>query len=215
MTTILGIDEAGRGPVIGPLVIAGVLIEESDQDRLKNLGVKDSKQLSQLQRERFFDLIKDTTKFKILIIPPKVIDEALNSKISNLNWMEADASINIIDSLNPDRAILDSPSNNVKKYREYVAKKIANKTEIIAENKADEIYPVVGAASILAKVTRDSEIDKLKKEFKVDFGSGYPSDPVTVEFLKNNFNKYDFFRKTWKSYKNVAEKKDQKNIGDF
>lgn len=77
-------------------------------------------------------------------------------------------------------------------------------------------YPVVAAASILAKVTRDKEIDKIKKKIKVDFGSGYPSDPKTTEFLINNCNKFpEIFRKSWDSYKKVVEMKKQRKLGEF
>jgi len=88
--------------------------------------------------------------------------------------------------------------------------------KIISEHKADENYPVVSAASILAKVTRDEEIEKIKQQIGVNFGSGYPSDETTQRFLEENYDKYpDIFRKTWKSYKNVLKQKSQKGLGEF
>lgn len=219
MAIIIGIEEAGRSPVIGPLVMAGVSIEEKIVPQLKKLGVKDSKQLTPNQRELLYGKILGVVKdFKIKIISPEKVDAALKDPSMNLNWLEAKTSADIINELKGYKATLDCPSNNIKAYTEYVKKHLkANKkkVKIISEHKADEKYIEVAAASIIAKVTRDREIEKLKKKYKVDFGSGYPSDPMTQEFLDKNYKKYPIFRKTWASYKNVAKKKSQKGLGDF
>lgn len=218
MTIILGADEAGRGPVIGPLVMAGVTIKKEEEIKLKNIGVKDSKLLTPKQREELFEkIVNIVQKYKIIIISAKEIDNALLSEEINLNWLEAIKSAEIINGLKPDTAYLDCPSNNIKAYSDYVRKLLENKdTKIIAEHKADMTYPVVSAASILAKVTRDKEIEKIKKKVKVDFGSGYPSDPVTQEFLEKNYNKFpEIFRKTWESYKRIVRNKGQAKLGDF
>jgi ribonuclease HII len=219
MTILMGVEEAGRGPVIGPLVMAGVSIDEKDLPMLKKLGVKDSKQLSPLQRETLFDKIIAVVKdFKIKIISASQVDDALNDPYMNLNWLEAKVSADIINELDGNKVTLDCPSTNIEAYRDYV-KKLLNKKnekiELIAEHKADENYVEVAAASILAKVTRDREIEKLKEKYNIQFGSGYPADPRTKEFLEKNHNKYPIFRKTWKSYKNVIMKKAQKGLGDF
>ena len=88
--------------------------------------------------------------------------------------------------------------------------------KLVLEHKADLNYPVVSAASILAKVTRDAEIEKIKKEIGVDFGSGYMSDPRTSEFLKKNYKKYpEIFRKSWAPYQKIIGAKSQKNLSDF
>lgn len=214
---ICGVEEAGRGPVIGPLVMAGVLIKEKDEPKLKKLGVKDSKLLTPKQRTSLFSkIIKAVDKHKIIIVSPDEVDKAVNSDSMNLNWLEAKKSVKIIEELKPDLAILDCPSNNIKSYKSYVVSRLKHKTQIQAEHKADLNYPVVSAASILAKVTRDKEIGKIKKKIGIDFGSGYPSDPKTVEFLKNNYDKFpEIFRHSWVSYKRAAEKKKQKRLGDF
>jgi len=217
MAIICGVEEAGRGPVIGPMVMAAVTMDEKNIHKLENLGVKDSKLLTPLQRENMFEKIKSIVKsHEILILFPEKVDDALTSDDLNLNWLEAITSAELIDKLKPDKAILDCPSNNVKAYKEYVINKLKHKAEIIAEHKADLNYPIVGAASILAKVTRDAEVKKLRDEIGIDFGSGYPSDPKTIKFLKENWNKYPhIFRKTWASYKKVAESKDQKALDEF
>jgi ribonuclease HII len=217
MTLICGIEEAGRGPVIGPMVMCGIVIDEKDTNKLLQIGVKDSKLLTPKQREDLFEKIKKTAKsYEIIVISPKEIDKTLESEDLNLNWLEALTSAKILNKLKPDKAILDCPSNNIKAYSDYVKKNLNEKIKLIVEHKADLKYPVVGAASILAKVTRDREIEKIKKKIGINFGSGYPSDPITVEFLKKYWNKYpDILRKTWVSYKKIAESKGQRKLGEF
>jgi ribonuclease HII len=213
---VSGIEEAGRGPVIGPLVMAIAATEIHNETRLKEMGVKDSKMLSPLQRERLFDEIKEICKFEILIVSPQDVDAAVNSEETNLNYLEADTSSILINKLKPDKVILDCPSTNIVDYARYVEKKLNYKPkELIAEHKADENHVIVGAASILAKVTRDREIRKIKEKHNIEFGSGYPSDPRTISFIRDNYNKYDIFRKSWSTWKKVAAKKEQKNLGDF
>ena len=88
--------------------------------------------------------------------------------------------------------------------------------EIVAENYADKNYPVVSAASILAKVTRDAEIKKLHKKYGF-FGSGYPGDERTIKFLekldKEEYSK--IVRLKWATSKNILENKKQKKLGEF
>src|SRR3989344_7253116 len=163
---ICGIDDAGRGPVLGPLVMAGILIEEKDEPQLRKIKVKDSKLLTPKQRTALFPKItKIAENYKIIVVSPQEIDKAVKKDDGlNLNWLEANKSIEIIEELKPDLTILDSPSNNIKSYKSYVQHHLKHKTQIQAEHKADLNYPVVSAASILAKVTRDAEIEKIKKQ---------------------------------------------------
>ncbi len=212
---IAGIDEAGRGPAIGPLVIAIVAIDEKDEPRLKELGVKDSKLLSPSARERIFTELKKFCKYEIIPLTPEEIDAAVDSEgLTNLNWLEADTAARLMNHLKPDKTYVDCPSPNMKAYTTYLVGKLDYKPQLVVEHKADYKYLVVGAASILAKVTRDRAIEDLKKKHKIDFGSGYPSDPVTAEFIKENWNKYDFFRKSWGPYKAAAAGK-QKKLGEY
>ena len=190
MVIICGVEEAGRGPVIGPMVMCGVLIDEKDSSKLKAIGVKDSKLLTPMQREQLFNKIKEIVKeYEIVIIPASDIDDALESEHLNLNWLEAITSAKIINKLDPDKAILDCPSTNIKAYSDYVNKNLNVDVKIIAEHKADVKYPVVSAASILAKVTRDMEIKKIKDKIGINLVSGYPSDETTQQFLKENWSK--------------------------
>ncbi|MEM4336590.1 MAG: ribonuclease HII [Candidatus Woesearchaeota archaeon] len=214
---ICGIDEAGRGPVIGPLVICGVLVDERGNEKLKLAGVKDSKLLTKKQREAFFDKIKNIVKkFKIIEVTPQEIDLAVTGfGEKNLNFLEAKKTAEIIKNFSPDKAYIDCPSPNVKAYKDYLYGLIGAKTEIIVAHKADIKYPVVSAASIVAKVTRDRIIENLQKKYG-RIGSGYPADPVTKKFLKDNFDKHpEIFRHSWATMKELKNKAKQKSLNDF
>jgi len=214
MKLILGIDEAGRGPVIGPMVIAGYCIEEEKIELLKSLGVKDSKELTRKQREEIYkEIIKLTDKYKYIIIDPKTIDYYVYK--NKLNYLEFKNMIKIIEEIKPDKVIIDSPIVNTKKLIEYIKNNLKINVEIIAENRADKNYPIVSAASIIAKVIRDREIDKIKEKINIDFGSGYPSDERTIKVLKEDYDKIkDYVRESWMTIKRIRGI-NQKNIFDF
>ncbi len=222
MTILIGIDEAGRGPVIGPMVMCAFLIEAEKEENLRNLGVKDSKMVPPAKRNQLFDNLTENFKFAMKVVSAKEVDDALINPDLNLNWLEAVTSANLCNELIKDlntndiRIILDCPSTNTEAYKEYFKNLLDNKdVEIVSEHKADVNYPCASAASIIAKVTRDRAIENLKNEFNVDFGSGYPADPKTKAFLKQNFDKYPFFRRTWASWKNAKKAVAQKGLGEF
>ena len=217
MTELCGIDEAGRGPVIGPLVTAGVVIDDSDEQKLADLGVKDSKLILPKKREELFEKIKKIAKrFEIMVLSPQDIDAALIDPDHNLNWLEADTTADVINKLKPEKVIVDCPSNNVDEYKEYIREQLNVDCELVVEHKADLNHLVVGAASILAKVTRDRAIAEIKEQVGKDIGSGYPADPVTKEFISENYDKHpEIFRKTWQTYKDVVARKEQKGLDEF
>ncbi len=160
MTLIAGIDESGRGPVIGPLIICGVLIEENKIELLKEIGVKDSKLLTPLKRSQLFNKITKMVKsYKIIKVDPPEIDAALAKDSGiNLNWLEALKTAEILNFLQPDKAFIDCPSPNKIAYEGYLRRFLNNKEmDLVVEHKADVNYLPASAASILAKVTRDAE----------------------------------------------------------
>ena len=212
---VAGVEEAGRGPVIGPMVMVIAAVEKEDEFKLKAMGVKDSKLLTPQQRERLYHELKNMCTYEAVKVAPEKIDEAVLSEETNLNWLEADIAAELINKLRPERVILDCPSTNLEAFKEYVEKRLNYKPELVVEHKADVNHVIVGAASILAKVIRDNEIKKLKAKYKIDFGSGYSSDPTTIEFVKKNHDKYPFFRKSWSTWQKAAEKSKQKSLQDF
>ncbi|HLI45915.1 MAG TPA: ribonuclease HII [Geobacterales bacterium] len=207
MMITLGIDEAGRGPLIGPMVIAGCSFEEKDLLKLKELGVKDSKQLSVRSREKLYHAILNLAKgYRIYIVSPKEIDDAVSSKLK-ITGLEAQYMAKIISEIYADEIYIDSPMRDAARFLNMLKKYLGKEYNIICEIKADETYIQVSAASILAKVTRDKEIKFLQEKYG-DFGSGYPSDPRTVEFIKHCIEKNELpmeVRRTWKSLKRISE----------
>ena len=218
MILICGIDEARRGPVIGPMVMCGALIEEENLPRLIALKPKDSKLMTASEREEMYPKLLRVLKHrKVFVLQPQEIDKAVHGHDGlNLNKLEARKSAEILNEFNPDRAIIDCPSNNINSYKIYLKKLVKNKEiEMILEHNAER-YPLVAAASIIAKVNGDREIEKIRKQIGIDFGSGYMSDLKTVEFLKKNFENYpELFRKSWFPYQELVNKKFQKSLTDF
>lgn len=218
---IAGCDEAGRGPVLGPLVMAVLAFREEDIKKLEWLGVKDSKLLSPEVRESLFERIREIVyDFRVEMIEPDAIDLTLKEDNSNLNWLEAETAARMVSELQPDKVILDCPSPNIPAYTDYFARRLSenvrSNAELVVEHKADVNHIVVAAASVVAKVIRDRTVDRLKSEIGVDFGSGYTSDPKTQEFLEKYHDKYPhLFRRRWQSYKDAAERKKQKKLGEF
>ncbi|MCD4703515.1 MAG: ribonuclease HII [Methanosarcinaceae archaeon] len=206
---VVGIDEAGKGPVIGPMCIAGVRIDESKVHILKNLGVVDSKRLSPKKREQFASqIIKYADDHFVFVVSPLQIDELRN--IMSMNDIMVIGFTRVLEKLTPDRAFVDAADVNAERFgkrllTEYskIDQEHADGLEIVSEHKADDTYPIVSAASILAKVRRDELIEEIKKEVGVDFGSGYPSDPKTKDFLakwvKEHDHFPDFVRHSWKT----------------
>jgi len=218
---ILGIDDAGRGPVIGPMVLAGCLIDEKTEKEFKKLGVKDSKQLTQKRREVLAEKIKEKAEtFEITIVSPEEIDFA-NSKGVNLNTVEAIKTAKIINVINKGfkeiKVVVDCPSVSIEKWTDVLKTKIKNLSnlEIHCEHKADKNHIAVSAASILAKCTREKEMAALKEIYGTHIGSGYCSDPLTCKFLEKHSEKYEedgIFRKSWRTWKTAISKGQQRKL---
>lgn len=214
------------GAVIGPLVMAGYVIDESRIKDLQKIGVRDSKELSPVKREMLEKmLMKMAETVVVLKLSAEEIDKMRIE--TNLNRIEARKMKDIINSLDSDKVFIDSVEANTDKFkREIIAglsvglkRRINQKNmDVICENFADKKYPVVAAASIIAKVNRDKEIDEFKKEYG-NIGSGYSSDPVTIKFLKDwiekNKNYPGFVRQSWLTAKEIMDEKKQKAINDF
>ncbi len=201
---ICGIDEAGRGPVLGDLVIAGILLKEKDIEILKESGVKDSKKLTRNQREELYKFLVSNFEYHLIKVSPCEIDES--RKTISLNEIEAIKFAEILNVLRPSRAFIDCVGTVPENFQQHINKKLDTKCELIVEHRADNTYPVVSAASIIAKVERDRGIERLK-EIYGEIGSGYPSDPKTINFIHRyadeNGNFPEFVRKSWKTSSRV------------
>lgn len=206
---VAGIDDAGRGSAIGPLVIAGILLKEEDLPRLIELGVKDSKLLSAKRRAELAEEIrKIALKCYVLKISPAEIDKAVSSgrKLHKLNRLEAKAMAKVIEELKPDVAYVDASDVVAERFKQHIQECLPFKVEVVSEHKADRKYPIVSAASIIAKVERDRAIDEIRKKYG-EIGCGYPTDHRTIKFLEECLRKFgeypDFVRKSWKPAKKL------------
>jgi len=215
---IAGVDDAGRGSVIGPLVIAGVMAKEEQLSKLAEIGVKDSKLLTPHRREVLAPEIRQiAVDYAIEKLTPRQIDDiVLNGrKLHKLNWLEAQTMARVIQKLKPDKAYVDASDVLEDRFGRDVLDCLAIKIPIVSEHKADQTYPIVSAASIIAKVERDREIAELAKVHG-DFGSGYPSDPRTIDFLRRcvaRTGKYpDFVRVSWKPAQRLKSDEDARQV---
>ena len=206
-------DEAGRGCVIGPLVIAGVMVEAEALPILTELGVKDSKLLTPQKRELLYPAILQlTAKYQTVKLQPFEIDRAVESgrRLHKLNRLEAQAMAQVIEELKPDEVYVDAADTVEHRFANHIRECLTVKTRIVSRHKADRIYPVVSAASIIAKVERDREVAALRAEHG-DFGSGYLTDEKTMAFLRRLLEKNDeypsFVRKSWRPAKRAKSEK--------
>ncbi|OPX64683.1 MULTISPECIES: ribonuclease HII [unclassified Methanoregula] len=211
---ICGVDEAGKGSVLGPLVVAGIGI--SSEERLADLGVKDSKQLVPKERERLYREIRKRCKVATVTIDAQKID-AIRVEMT-MNACVARAHARVITMLAPSCAYVDACDVNCFRYAEMVKVHLEPPCEIVSEHHADEKFAVVSAASIVAKVVRDREIAKLAKIYG-EIGSGYPSDPVTIRWLSGYIGEHPrpppIARRSWKTVSALLAKKSQSSLYDF
>ena len=201
--TIAGVDEAGRGCVIGPLVIAGVLFDDETVGELREMGVKDSKKLSAKKRVRLSEEIKELALgYRFFELSPRTIDKVVfrNVPLRRLNYLETMAMAWVIRELEPDEAHVDPCDVDSERCIRQIKRVLPFDLVIRCEPRADAKYPATGAASILAKVRRDSRIEALR-ELHGDFNSGYPSDWKTQNFIRDYFSENsecpDFIRGSW------------------
>jgi len=216
---IAGVDEAGRGPCLGPMVMAIATIKKKQEDKLLEIGVKDSKLLSAEERERQLGELQPVLKeFSFGAIGASEIDRLRDRK--SLNEIEAMKIGALLNGLKkkPDVVFVDSPDILQENFAKRIRKYIDFETVLKTEHKADINYPIVSAASIIAKVERDAMIAKLAAKHG-EIGSGYSHDPLTIKFLKDFVAKNkclpEFARKSWLTSQNMLNKEMQKKLGEF
>ena len=177
---ICGVDEAGRGPVIGPLVVCGVACDTDVP--LRQLNVRDSKKLSAERREALFPEIQKVCRAEVVIVPAEEID-AMRKEMT-LNDFEARLFARVIEKLRPDLAYVDSADVDEHEFKKAILRALPFEVDLVSKHGADDLFPVVSAASIVAKVHRDAAIRKIEEELGEKVGSGYSHDPETITFLE-------------------------------
>lgn len=214
---IAGIDEAGRGSVLGPLVVAGVVLERSKVKQLRAIGVTDSKKLTPKDRKRLYrEIVRIVDDYYIRVVNPVTIDRSVSVKA--LNYLEATAMAAVIDRLKPHIAYVDSCDVNPRRFGKTILSMLKCNARVDSKHHADSNNIVVSAASILAKVRRDREIAKLQR--KIGYvGSGYPSDRQTMEFINKcisaNRKAPEFVRSSWKPVRQLLDVYAQTTLYDF
>jgi len=200
---ICGVDDAGRGSMIGPLVIAGISIEKKDLSKLRKLGVRDSKKLTPKKRELLYkEIIKIVDDFHVIRIPPKTIDKFVFQH--NLNHLEAKKMAEVITNLKPHTSYVDSCDVNASRFGREISD-LSGKSKVKSYHYADSRFVVVSAASIIAKVSRDRSIARLNKSSNL--GSGYPSDKKSVSYVRKLVSSKkplpSSVRKSWKPVQKI------------
>jgi ribonuclease HII len=209
---ICGVDEAGKGSVLGPMVVAGVGV--ASDGVFSDLDVRDSKALPRKKREQVFRLIVERCSIATVIVPADEIDKR-RSEIS-MNSCVARAHASVIRRLRPATAYVDACDVNPERYARMVKEYLdGGLCEIVSEHHADQTYKIVSAASIVAKVVRDREVGLLARTYGA-IGSGYPSDPLTIAFLSAYIKKHHHppacARKSWKTIDNLIAAGEQSNL---
>jgi ribonuclease HII len=200
---VAGVDEAGRGCAIGPLVVAGAVFAEEDVPGLVEMGVRDSKRLTARRRERLSAKIKELAlEFRFVELSPETIDKVVTRSVPlrRLNYLETMVMARIVRELRPDSAYVDTCDVDHIRCGDQIRSVLPFRVDITCVPRADSVYPVTAAASILAKVRRDSLVAALRERHG-DFGSGYCSDRKTLEFIDNWFagsrDSPPFMRASW------------------
>ena len=197
---VAGIDEAGRGAALGPMVVAIFAIDKTKILELRRIGVRDSKALTRSARERIFEqLMGLDAKHSYRLVEPSEIDAAVRSRGGRgLNALEVEFFRELIEEVRPQLVYIDSPYRNTKMVYELIGK--MEGVRVVCEVRADAKYEVVSAASIVAKVIRDRSVSE------IGAGSGYPSDPRTRRYLREVAIRGEVpqhVRRSWRSFRNA------------
>lgn len=226
---IAGIDEAGRGPVLGPMGLSITACDAATKQELSDTGIKDSKTLTAKHRHDYASRIRASCIHATRQITPHIIDTALFDPSSSLTMLEALESARLITRLSKKlesddtltKIIIDLPSRNRERYlaslRKHLPKNLRS-IELVAEHKADQNHVEVSAASILAKVARDNAIRSFEKKHDLKLGSGYPSDPFTRDAISSYYEtlvKHSFIRESWAPARKVSLKKAQSSLKQY
>jgi ribonuclease HII len=219
MTKVLGIDEAGRGPVIGSMFIGGFMVEKDKLSDLEDLGVKDSKKLSEKKRERLREELDDFGETFLVEFTASQIDDL--SEVMSLNEIELKGFAEVVDSAEPDEVFMDLPEPDGDRFIGKVQDLMKTDIDLdfTAEHGADDTFPVVSAASIVAKSAREKHVEELQRKYGYDFKSGYPHDDPTIEFLKDYLEEKGDLppetRESWSTAERIRKEGDQGDLTDF
>lgn len=217
---VLGIDEAGRGPVIGSMFVGGFMADEEGIDAVEKLGAKDSKKLSDKKRNRIESKLEEHGEKFLKEITASEIDEL--REVMSLNQIEIQGFVDVIKQAEPDKVFLDLPEPNPERFIRKIKAELPDRIQdidFVAEHGADDTYPIVSAASIVAKTAREKHVERLHKKYGYDFKSGYPHDEPTIEFLEKFLEEKgelpEETRLSWSTAQRILKESSQQDLDSF
>ncbi len=198
------------------MALVGVKDEEKVEE-LRELGVKDSKKLSPSRREELYGEILRVTDVVITKrVEPFLIDAFV--KVGGLNRLEAIVAAELIQKSGAKRVFVDAPDTDPLRYGRAIAQLVEGDVKVVAEHGADAKYPLVSAASIIAKVERDRIIRRMEEVYG-EIGTGYPHDEVTLSFVERWMRAFgrtpSFVRSSWRTARRLGKKLFQRKIEDY
>jgi len=208
-----GVDEAGKGPVLGSMFAACVVADPADLPE----DVGDSKDIAPERREELATAIRDCAA---AVAVSEINVERIDDPETDMNTLTVAAHAEALGAVATDglATYLDAGDTNAVRFERRVADRVEADLDCKAEHGADESYPIVGAASILAKVARDAHVAELAVEYG-EVGSGYPGDATTREFLEAYVAERGQLpacaRETWQTSRDVRRQADQAALADF
>ena len=220
----IGVDEAGKGPVIGPMVAAAVRAAEADLPD----GIDDSKRLTAATRESIATQLRESPAVAVGL--GVVTTDEIDDPETDMNSLTVAAQVRALGDVaaDGDHTLVDAGDVSESRFARRVADGVADAgtdteggvaIDVTAEHGADEASQLVGAASIIAKVERDSRIDAIGENYDRDVGSGYPSDPTTREFLADYVDRHGELpacaRASWATCEDVVTAAEQSELAEF
>lgn len=215
MSTVLGVDEAGRGPVLGSLFVGAVAVD--DTDRLPD-DLDDSKVLSEQRRQRLAAALESDPAVHIVTREVTAVEIDRNPRsLTELVAQTFATAINTFDSEDVT-VITDTGEADTERFTTRLANHLEGDVELLVEVGADGTYPVVSAASVIAKEARERHVDALTERFG-EIGSGYPSDPTTRRFLADYVDRHgtvpDCARRSWATCDAILTADEQSDLEAF
>lgn len=211
---IFGIDEAGRGPVLGSMFIGVVKVESEDELRG---DIKDSKALSNRKIHSLAEE-NDAVKREVLEVSAGEIDSGNITSIAIARMGDGLTALGVTEE---DKVYADACLPDAESFEDQLADEanLDSSGNIIGEHGADDEYTIVGLASIFAKSSRERHVEAIQNGEDIDVGSGYPSDPNTREFLKQYVEQTgkipEYARKSWSTCEDLLEAHNEKTLDEF
>ena len=181
----VGLDEAGKGPVLGSMFVAAVA---APSPSALPTAVDDSKQLTDTRRQELYQTLTDDDR--VYTATAEITPDEIDAPETDMNTLtvngQARALEALLERLNtvPEQVVADASDVDAARFGRRLTERCPTAIDITAAHGADSQYDIVGAASVVAKTAREEHVTALCDEYG-PVGSGYPSDPQTRSFLRS------------------------------